>query len=393
MSIQRRPKKGVDSKGKVRWIVRWYDLQGKEHSKSFTTEKDAKKFESKVLLGRDKGQYGSKFASSITLEEFALQEWLPSQQLRASSERIYRQAITQASLHGVGKTALSKITKAEVQDFYTCMVRGRSWAEFSVLSPRTAGQHIDTIASIFRYAVELGYLDVDPSRNIKKRASSSSSVSAVSLDSIPSMEELQKIVSVITLGGVPYVKNFGSGHGGKTTSTTRTNPKACIPVVISALTGLRISEVLGLLVSDIDTQNRIIKVRAQKHPTTSARVPLKSSYSLRDVPYPDSLHPILVSLTQNALAGSFLCTPDGVRPYSSVYITKVFTRACQHLGLDYTFHSLRHFYASMMIDRGVPIPALSKIIGHSSTTITMSVYVHALSDAQDTVRSFANKII
>ena len=73
MSIQRRPKQGVDSKGRVRWIVRWYDLQGKEHSKTFTEEKTAKKFEAKVLLGRDKGEYGSKYASQTTLEEYALQ--------------------------------------------------------------------------------------------------------------------------------------------------------------------------------------------------------------------------------------------------------------------------------------------------------------------------------
>lgn len=388
MSIQRRPKSGVDSKGRVRWIVRWYDLQGKEHSKTFFEEKTAKKFEAKVLLGRDKGEYGSKYASQITLEEYFLQEWLPSQQLRYSSERIYRQAITQAVFHGVGNTVLSKITKSDLQDFYTCLVRGRHWDNGSVLSPRTAGQHIDTISAVLRSAVDNGYLDSDPSVKIKKVSQNTST--AVSLDTIPTSAELQEIVSLVALGGIPYVKNFGQGK--VSTSISKPAPKPALVIVISALTGLRISEVLGLLVSEVDTKNRVIKVRKQKHPTSSARVPLKSSHSLRDVPYPDSLHPILVSLTQNSLAGSFLCSPDGERPYSSVYITKIFSRACNHLGLSYTFHSLRHFYASMMIDAGIPIPALSKILGHSSITITMSVYVHALDDAQDVARRFANQI-
>lgn len=44
MTVQRRPKKGSpQEKGqKPKWVVRYLDPSGKEHSKSFNTEKEAK---------------------------------------------------------------------------------------------------------------------------------------------------------------------------------------------------------------------------------------------------------------------------------------------------------------------------------------------------------------
>lgn len=39
-------------------------------------------------------------------------------------------------------------------------------------------------------------------------------------------------------------------------------------------------------------------------------------------------------------------------------------------------HALRHYYATQMIDAGVPVKKVSLILGHSSTIITENVYTH-----------------
>lgn len=43
---------------------------------------------------------------------------------------------------------------------------------------------------------------------------------------------------------------------------------------------------------------------------------------------------------------------------------------------DYTIHSLRHYFATNLISQGVDIPTVSKLLGHASPQVTMSIYAH-----------------
>lgn len=49
-----------------------------------------------------------------------------------------------------------------------------------------------------------------------------------------------------------------------------------------------------------------------------------------------------------------------------------------------TPHGFRHLSASLLVARGVPIPAVSARLGHTTTALTMRVYAHAFAgdDAQ-----------
>ena len=48
-----------------------------------------------------------------------------------------------------------------------------------------------------------------------------------------------------------------------------------------------------------------------------------------------------------------------------------------------SFHALRHTHASMLIASGVDILTVSRRLGHSSPTITLSVYAHLISGTDD----------
>ncbi|MCH7910737.1 MAG: tyrosine-type recombinase/integrase [Candidatus Hydrogenedentes bacterium] len=41
-----------------------------------------------------------------------------------------------------------------------------------------------------------------------------------------------------------------------------------------------------------------------------------------------------------------------------------------------TFHSLRHTYASLLINEGVPLKVISDLLGHHSTAVTERYYAH-----------------
>ena len=47
---------------------------------------------------------------------------------------------------------------------------------------------------------------------------------------------------------------------------------------------------------------------------------------------------------------------------------------------DCTVHSLRHTFASILINENVHIKAVSAILGHSSVRVTGDIYAHAFAD-------------
>jgi integrase len=50
---------------------------------------------------------------------------------------------------------------------------------------------------------------------------------------------------------------------------------------------------------------------------------------------------------------------------------------------DVGLHTLRHSAASRMLDAGIPLPDVSRILGHSSVAITGDIYGHPTTDGQD----------
>ncbi|MHC4705525.1 MAG: tyrosine-type recombinase/integrase [Planctomycetota bacterium] len=56
-----------------------------------------------------------------------------------------------------------------------------------------------------------------------------------------------------------------------------------------------------------------------------------------------------------------------------------FYPALRQVGLrKIRFHDLRHTYASLMIAYGEDIVRISRLLGHSSPTVTLNVYSHML---------------
>ncbi len=62
-------------------------------------------------------------------------------------------------------------------------------------------------------------------------------------------------------------------------------------------------------------------------------------------------------------------------------IKKTFRRACMRAGLvDITPHMLRHSYVTHLLEAGVDIETVSKLVGHSSIKITSEYYSHLSKD-------------
>jgi integrase len=66
-------------------------------------------------------------------------------------------------------------------------------------------------------------------------------------------------------------------------------------------------------------------------------------------------------------------------PLEGTNVTKLFQRIVKEAGLGHMrFHDLRHSYASIALAHGVTLHTVSKLLGHSSITLTSDTYGHLL---------------
>ncbi|UXR44798.1 site-specific integrase [Staphylococcus simulans] len=65
-------------------------------------------------------------------------------------------------------------------------------------------------------------------------------------------------------------------------------------------------------------------------------------------------------------------------------VNKALNNACKKLGIkSITTHALRHTHASVLIHNGYSVQYISKRLGHSSTLVTQSVYLHLLEETYE----------
>jgi site-specific recombinase XerD len=146
-----------------------------------------------------------------------------------------------------------------------------------------------------------------------------------------------------------------------------------------SLAGMRIHEVTSLHVQDV-TQQGILIHQAKGHKSRVVPAVPRLQQAITDyMPY---LHWKL----NRAPAPEDMLFPGTNyknQPVSAPYLWVRFEDALQALGLQgYTFHSLRHTYATMLLRAKVDLPVLQKLLGHSSITSTM-IYLHTYDDQLD----------
>ena len=74
----------------------------------------------------------------------------------------------------------------------------------------------------------------------------------------------------------------------------------------------------------------------------------------------------------------YICLTDAGKPYEKRQVERCLTRMLKNSGCsrkDYTPHSLRHGYGSILISKGADIKLVSELLGHSDVTFTYNVYI------------------
>lgn len=361
MSIHKR-----DTTRGPRYDVRIRDAAGKTHTKTFPRLADAERYERAKLTDRDRGEWLDPAARARTFADLAA-EWLKSNPAKRSSTiGRDRAALDKHLLPALGDRRLGAIVPADVQAVVNTMA-GR-------LAPSTVVRNTNTLAAIFRYAVDRDYLAKSPMRTVKRPKVPRTRARILSPD------ELARLADA--------------------------HPAEYAPMVwLGALLGLRWGEVAALTVDDLDVLGRRVHVRRTLSRDEKGRTVVaepKSDAGHRTVAMPAELAEVLAA--HLAAAGLDASTPDALvfpapagGPLTAAnWRRRVWWPAVLAAGLgtltadeDGTthyegpgFHDLRRTSATALVVAGVDVKTAQTRLGHSQVRLTLELYAQAVDEAE-----------
>ena len=157
--------------------------------------------------------------------------------------------------------------------------------------------------------------------------------------------------------------------------------------LICLYTGLRVGELCGLRYEDIDFEentlfiNRSVKrVAAGFQDGKATKLVIgepKTESSVREIPLPFFLTKMLYDQMQAAGASLEDYIFQNAKGYAADprTVQKQFERLTEKAGIRGAhMHTLRHTFAMRCLERGMGYKALSEILGHSSSNITIKCY-------------------
>lgn len=170
--------------------------------------------------------------------------------------------------------------------------------------------------------------------------------------------------------------------------TANMNPEN-LGIMICLYTGMRIGEICALKWADVDFDNCLINVnrtvlrirnteaRGKQPKTIIVTGTPKTDSSHRTIPVPQAIGKILKTEGKQMSADYYVatCSDKLMEPRRYYEKYKQILRKCG-IATEYTFHALRHTYATRCIESGIDPKVISELLGHSSVTITLNRYVH-----------------
>ncbi len=358
--------------GSTRWVGRYRDHQGKEHSKSFSTQREAKAWEAEQQRAMRRGEWVDPATHKTTVAE-ALERWATRPGLRDTSKTVY--GTVAANLGPIADIPLVALRRRDVDDWAAILTKGRPWKGGRSITDSTARRWVLIVSAALSLAVEDGLMARNPIRAPRAKASRS-----ISRAQIPTSGQISALVEQLEVGGAEYIEK-GSIH------TQKPRPDVADMVRTAVGTGMRVSELCGLRVQDVDFLRRVVRVEWQATPNGRELRPLKTRASRREIAVADDL---LIVLDQWCAGQSptdrVFRRADGAA-LGHTRAGEALRVAARALGLSFTLHSLRHYYASLLIDSGVSVVGVQHALGHESAAMTLEVYTHLWPGAEDQTRA------
>lgn len=361
--------KRVTKTGKTRWVARYRDHTGAEHSKTFTTQKQAKNYLQEQERALRRGEWINE-KTAPTLGEL----WETWEATATTPGTLTVRQRAGKNLGNLAELHINHITPALLRTWINQLRTGRPWVKnHTGLSERTVRNYWSQLSGCLHMAVDDGLLAASPTSKVSIGRSPRM---AVERCHIPDMEQVQNLIHVCDATGRDTLATM---------------------VILAASTGMRSSEVAGLRWKNIDRRQHMVRVveqAASSHikepPTGEARwAKLKTQTSRRDIPLPAAT---LQRLREHRL--KHRTGPDEpmfLTPSGKMWRADNVCKAMAPFG--FRFHDLRHLYASHLIRQGLGVKAVQELLGHASASTTLDTYTHLWMDETERARGAADELV
>ncbi len=272
----------------------------------------------------------SKKVNPIQLQHFALEFLSYSETVHSWNHVLSLRSTLRTFQNSIGNIYLSDLTKEKLIEF----VQSRS----KTVSAYAVCRDIANLSSAFNYAISKKYLSENLVKGIKK----------------------PKIIEKLPL--------FFSEIEFEILLRVIDNEDLKDLVVFAVNTGLRQSDIVNLEWRQINFRNQSLVLDNQNSQTKSRKV---------------HTIPLNIKALQILTAREIKCrNSERVfiylgKPIKALFLSHKFKKYIKRSGLNpqLSFHNLRHTFASWLVQKGVPIYQISKLLTHSDLRVTQ-IYTH-----------------
>jgi integrase/recombinase XerD len=243
-----------------------------------------------------------------------------------------------------GIDELSEITEGTVSGFLVRLREGD--ADHPALSATSAARTVVAVRGFHKFAVADGLATVDPAGAVKPPSPAKR---------LPKALPLADVEAILEAAGAPG-------------TTLALRDRALLEVLYG--TGARISEAVGLDVDDLDAVDGTVLLRGKG---SKERLVPVGSYAREAVDaYLVRGRPELVAASTKATTGGalFLNARGGRLSRQSAW--SVLVKAAERAGVtrDVSPHTMRHSFATHLLDGGADVRVVQELLGHASVTTT-----------------------
>lgn len=324
--------------------------------RTFDTKRDATRAFNEHKVKMDKG-------TQIMPSEYTFAQWLDYwykdiilPQIEETTAYGYRGMIENYLKPQLGEIRLQKLTARDIQQYYTWLMGEKE------LSPNTVIKHHNLLTNTLNAAERQEYITKNPMRAV----------------SPPKKRQREAKFYTPEQLGILLDKAVGT--------------RLELPVFICAYLGLRRGELCGLRWSDVDLEHKTITIENTRTQAGKKEIEkgTKTASSTRTLYLPDTLCDMLKAAKENQQAcraeyknayddNDYVVVMEDGRPFRPNYLSELFGKFLADNDLPkIVLHELRHTFASLSNQAGIPAYNIGKALGHSTPATTQKIYTHLL---------------
>lgn len=370
--IHKRVRTDRHGKESVRWYVvlnLGFDHEGRRRQKwhgGFRTRREAEAARAKLVTDLNTGCYV--LPGRMTLSEWIRHSWLPvtEQRVKPTTFHSYKRNLELHVVPALGSKLLQQLTPPMLNGLYAGLATGSDGHR--PLSAKTISYIHSTLHKVLADAVDTGLLGRNVAAGAKPPRPARRATGGIKAWEAHELAQFLDVVKGIRLGPIWR---------------------------LSAMTGMRRGEILGLRWQDLDLDRARLSVR---------QALVAVGYEVIEST-PKSHNARVIDLDAETVAQlrahrrrqgedraewgadyqdhDLVVAKENGEPIHPHTFSQSFERIVANAGLRrIRLHDLRHTHASLALKAGVPVKVISERLGHESPAFTLKQYAHVIPGMQ-----------